>query len=103
MILLCTLSTSNYPLYRPAPLIATIHRSEKVIYSLVSVLFDKVNHTLCMSASLYIWGSTPGKTYSRHNGLTIVSFHITEGHFGPLMFVDNDLGIIDIFDLLQWH
>lgn len=88
---------------RPGTFIATIQRSKQVIHSLVSVLLDKVNHTLCMSASPYIWGSTLRKTYSRHNGLTIVSFHIAEGHFGPLMFVDNDLGIIDILDLLQWH
>lgn len=102
IILLCTLSTSNYLLSVLVPSLPPFKGQNRSSTALsASFLIRSTIPYACQR--LYADGLNTKKTYSRHNGLTIVSFYITEGHFDPLMFVDNDLGIIDILNLFQWH
>lgn len=74
--------------------------SEKIIDALVGIVLNQIHHPLKNLVSAII-SSLAGDTDVGHNRLALGIFDIAEWHLSPLVFVDADLRVVHIGDLLE--
>lgn len=78
-----------------------VSNSEEIINTLISILFDQVDHSLSSSQLRGLSHQVTGESYLWHDWFTVTALHISERHFSTLVLVDTQFRIVDIGNLLQ--